>query len=327
METVKTLSAKVEDLQEKINLILKKLEGIKTEGTKAKEDENWEGIASFKYRKLYDEKDHIFKEEDIIKMTKEITDEYGNVYVCLPPLYINLNDDERIINLSFSPSAFEDSIKLKPQMISKYKNSLINGQCRSIPGVAPDFNGISYLTAKKLIKSVGGEMMNWKTQLYIQLIYLAMFRKSQDAVERFSSEYYSWDEEKGCSFSDTGKGEGEFLGIEQLFTSGYTFISFDGLHFDFINDMYCLEYYYEIINQTIGSMDFIEIAEMDKRDEDRPDFGLWGLLGRVELIGDCPRDEYKAVLSVKDGHYYRSHSDILSDYSPRLCKAPQKEGE
>lgn len=290
------------------------MKAAKTLSVKTKE------IVSFKYDKLYDEREHTFREKDIIKMTKEITDEYGNIYVCLPPLYINLSDEARIINLSFSPSSFKSCVELKPQMISKYKSSLINGQCRSVPGVTPNFNGIPYFASKNLIESVGGEMMNWKTQLYIQLIYLAVFRKEQDALDRFPGEDYDLNDKWGCIFKDTGEGEGEFLGIEQLFTSGYTFISFDDFTSSFINDICRLEFYYKIINGTLRIRNFSGKAKAPEYGN-QLDFGLWGLLGI-----DCFRDDYKDVLSTRGKDTYKNYFEFPGDSSARLCKAPQKKG-
>ena len=114
--------------------------------------------------------------EDIIGEVKnksyEFTDENENVFVQLPGIYFTMSDENTI---EFSFDKFEDAKKLEPQAISKYKNSWIEGKIRSIPNVAPDVNQFSYNKSNKLCNWVKGELLNWKTILYIQIIWLVAY--------------------------------------------------------------------------------------------------------------------------------------------------------
>lgn len=209
------LIKKLQSIGEKIDLILRKIDG---------NDENVGDsvVLDIKEGKICEGKP-LNKLDFLIEKTT-YTDEYANDYVILPPIYVREMGDNKV---SVSLSELIDGMELKPQMISRYKNSLINGQCRSISNVAPNFTQFSYNKSKKFAEWVGGEIMNWETQLYIQLVYLSIYgTKKNDAC--IPNEDYHWGEERDCAFEDTGKGIGEFLGIEQLFTSGRNFISFDG---------------------------------------------------------------------------------------------------
>lgn len=209
------LIKELQSIGEKIDLILRKIDG---------NDENVGDsvVLDIKEGKICEGKP-LNKLDFLIEKTT-YTDEYANEYVILPPIYVRKMGDSKVL---VSLSQFLGGIELKPQMISRYKNSLIDGQCRSIPNVAPNFTQFSYNKSKKFAEWVGGEIMNWETQLYIQLVYLAIYgTKKNDAC--IPNEDYHWNEERDCAFGDTGKGIGEFLGIEQLFTSGRNFISFDG---------------------------------------------------------------------------------------------------
>lgn len=150
-------------------------------------------------------------------ITTEITDENGNVFVNFPTIYVDWVSEVLAISLE-KLSGF---IELTPQRISKYKNALIDGKVRSISGVAPNFNQMSYLRFEEFIKWAGGEMLNWKTVLYLQILWL--FTKK---TKETKGEDYNWNMERYTGYQNTGKGIGEFLGIEQLF-SGYTLFSLE----------------------------------------------------------------------------------------------------
>lgn len=209
------LIKELQSIGEKIDLILRKIDG---------NDENVGDsvVLDIKEGKICEGKP-LNKLDFLIEKTTYI-DEYANEYVILPPIYVRKMGDSKVL---VSLSQFLGGIELKPQMISRYKNSLIDGKCRSIPNVAPNFTQISYNKSNKFAEWADGEIMNWKTQLYIQLVYLAIYgtKKNDDYLPNEDSD---WNEERDCAFGDTGKGIGEFLGIEQLFTSGRNFISFDG---------------------------------------------------------------------------------------------------
>lgn len=282
METVKTLSAKVEDLQEKIDLILKKLEGMEVKKIEEKEVVTITYIRGWNKGIISD----LFNEKDIIEKTKEITDEYDNTYICLPPLYIRIEEEKA--DLSFYP--LKGGIELRPQMISKYKNSLINGQCRSIPGVIPDFNEMSFEKSEKFVEWADGEMMNWKTQLYIQLVFFATYGLDNSLLK----------EEAYCG--DTGRGIGEFLGIEQLFCFGYNFISFKDFH-----QREELEFLYKSVNNRDSITTIID------EDGNIDGYGLWGW---------SSTDHY--YLPIFNIYYiHKDEESISKTYFPRLCKAPR----
>lgn len=213
------LIKELQSIGEKIDLILDKLY---EEDKEDEEKENDSAVVDIKNNDVC--KGLTLNESVFLRKTSTYVDEYNNEYVVLPTIYVRETGDNK---LTISLSQLIGGTELKPQMISKYKNSLIDGKCRSIPNVAPNFTQFSYNKSKKFAEWVGGEIMNWKTQLYIQLVYLAIYgtKKNDDYLP---NEDYHWDEERDCGFGNTGKGIGEFLGIEQLFTSGRNFISFDG---------------------------------------------------------------------------------------------------
>lgn len=155
--------------------------------------------------------------------SNEFTDEHENVYVQLPTIWLKINGKQ----LLFSFDEMDDGIKLQPQAISKYKGSLVDGKLRSIPNHAPDFSQFSFNKATKFCNWVDGEQLNWLTVLYIQIMWAYAYQtKNNDKI--LPNENYDWNTERDTAWSDTGKGIGEFLGIEQLFTSGRNFVSFDG---------------------------------------------------------------------------------------------------
>ena len=260
--TLKSTNERIDSLESKLDLIIKKLN--------TSESTN-EVKASKKYCIIDIEEGKIIdgKLENIL--SEEIIDDFDNYYVRLTPLFVKALDNNQVM---VSHEEFEGSIKLIPQMISKYKNSLINGQCRSIPNVAPNFTQFSYNKAKKFADWVDGEIMNWKTQLYIQLVYLAIYgtKKNDDYIP---NEDYHWDAERDCAFGDTGKGIGEFLEIEQLFTSGRNFISFGGYDDE---SKSCLWNIYKSLNYDVNFDRFGVWGDYDKTSgSTAPFYSFWYL--------------------------------------------------
>lgn len=245
--TLKSTNERIDSLESKLDLIIKKLNT--SESTNEVKASKQYCIIDIEEGKIIDGKLENILSEDII-------DDFDNYYVRLTPLFVKALDNNQVM---VSHEEFEGSIKLIPQMISKYKNSLINGQCRSIPNVAPNFTQFSYNKAKKFADWVEGEIMNWETQLYIQLVYLATYgtKKNDDYIP---NEDYHWDAERDCAFGDTGKEIGEFLEIEQLFTSGRNFISFGGYDDE---SKSCLWNIYKSLNYD---------ANFDPSNK----FGVWG---------------------------------------------------
>lgn len=213
------LIKELQSIGEKLNLILSKID---VNNEECGEKENDSVVVDIKNKETCEGR--TIPESVFSRKVTTYTDEYGNEYVVLPTIYFRETGDNK---LTISLSQLIGGTELKPQMISKYKNSLIDGKCRSIPNVAPNFTQFSYNKSKKFAEWVGGEIMDWKTQLYIQLVYLAIYG-TEENDKYIPNEDYDWNEERDCAFGDTGKGIGEFLGIEQLFTSGRNFISFDG---------------------------------------------------------------------------------------------------
>lgn len=158
-------------------------------------------------------------------LSEEFEDEHKNIYVDLPTIYVSVTN--KIIHFSFDEVA--GYIKLQPQKVSKYKNSLVDGKIRSIPDVAPNFSQFSFNKATKFCKWVDGEQLNWKTVLYIQIMWAYAYG-TKNNNDILPNEKYNWNTERDCAFGDTGRGVGEFLGIEQLFTSGRNFVDISGIY-------------------------------------------------------------------------------------------------
>lgn len=212
--TLKQTNKRIDSLEEKIEQILLKFDNLFVEN-KIVYQLNKETLVSD-----CTNADEIL---DLVKSkSKEFTDEHDNVYVQLPTIWLIIKDTE----LSFGFEKIDGAIELKPQAISKYKNSLVEGKIRSIPNHAPDFTQFSLNKSTKFCKWVDGEQLNWKTVLYIQIMWAYAYQtKNNDKI--LPNENWKWDSTRDCGFNDTGKGIGEFLEIEQLFTSGRNFVSFD----------------------------------------------------------------------------------------------------
>lgn len=152
-------------------------------------------------------------------LSEEFEDDHKNIYVDLPAIYINVIN--KTIYFSFDEIA--GYIKLQPQKVSKYKNSLVEGKIRSIPNVAPNFSQFSFNKATKFCKWADGEQLNWRTVLYFQIMWAYAYgTKNNNGI--LPNEKYNWNTERDCAFGDTGRGVGEFLGIEQFFTAGRNFV-------------------------------------------------------------------------------------------------------
>lgn len=276
------LIKELQSIGEKIDLILRKIDG---------NDENVGDsvVLDIKEGKICE--GETLNKLDFLIEKATYTDEYANEYVILPPIYVRKMEDSKVL---VSLSQFLGGIELKPQMISRYKNSLINGQCRSVPNVAPNFSQFSYNKSKKFAKWVGGEIMNWKTQLYIQLVYLAIYgtKKNDDYLP---NEDYHWNEERDCGFGNTGKGIGEFLGIEQLFTSGRNFISLDGY------------------NDNLVLWDLYKKINFDSDFDPNVKYGVWGSCDKN------PNSSAPFYSNWCDDFGYTWNTGI---YGLRLCKEP-----
>lgn len=214
--TLKSLDEKINNLAKKIDLLIK---GQEQEQEKAEQ----EPPKRFRlHHNNFETFENLSKDNRKPNIeTVEFTDYNRNVFIQLPTIYVCWGYD--FITIDFEDTDDSSYIELKPQAISKYKNALINGKVRSIPNVPPNFNQMSYLRFKEFVKWAGGEMMNWKTVLYLQLMWL--FIKE---TKETPSEPHKWDINRYTSYQDTGQGVDEFLGIEQLF-SGYTLFSLEGL--------------------------------------------------------------------------------------------------
>lgn len=210
--TLKALNEKIELLTNKLELLL----ADKKESDPTPELFNLTHDGRF---------NNIIVDNNLPKI-EEITeiDEYGNHFVVLPTIYVKFSET----NIQLSFQEYAGAYKLVPQFISKYKNALIKGEVFSIPHVAPNFNQMSYVRFQKFIEWAGGEMLNWKTVLYLQILWL-FIKKTKETKE----EDYKWNTERYTGYQNTGKGIGELLGIEQLF-SGYTFFSLENSDHDLL---------------------------------------------------------------------------------------------
>lgn len=217
--TLKKINERVDSLEEKIDQILNATKNNYSD-SKSKEIETY-------LLNVETLKSDCTNPDDFLNLvkskSKEFTDEHKNIYVQLPTIWLHCIGNNEY-NFTFEP--VYGAIELQPQAISKYKNSLVEGKIRSIPNHAPDFTQFSFNKANKFCKWVDGEQLNWKTMFYIQIMWAYAYQtKNNDKI--LPNENWKWTQERDCGFNDTGKGIGEFLGIEQLFTSGRNFVSFD----------------------------------------------------------------------------------------------------
>lgn len=224
-------------------------------------------------------------------LSEETTDKFGNVFVKLPTIYVSLKENK----LSFSFTKLETSqYCIKPQLVSKYKNSLVNGQLRSIPNVAPNFNQFSFNKSSKFCKWVDGEQLNWGTVLYIQIMWSYAYG-TKNTNKILPNEDRVWNTERDCGFADTGKGIGEFLGIEQLFTSGRNFVDFKD--WNKIKELWNL---YKSWNYN---------SSFDPAGK----FGLWG---------DYDKDDDSKSVFFSCWYYWFDRAWCNDGYGVRLCNAP-----
>ena len=221
--------------------------------------------------------------------SSEFTDDYGNVYVQLPPIWINLEKKHFTFE---NQDDNENFISLRPQAISKYKNSLIEGKIRSIANVAPNFNQVSFNKSTKFCNWVNGEQLNWLTVLYIQIMWVFAYQtKHNDDI--LPNENYKWNEERDCAWENTGNDIGKFLGIEQLFTSGKNFVSFEEVEEN--------KELWKIYKQWNYHEEF----------DDKNRFGLWG---------DYDNDESSISPFFSGASHFFHYSWDCDFYSVRLCK-------
>lgn len=288
--TLKNTNERIDSLENKIDQILRVL------SEKSNDEEN--PILVLNTNSL--KSDVLSADEFLITLksfSEEFTDDHGNVFVQLPTVWIKI--DGELLNISFYEK--DGFIQLTPQAISKYKGSLIKGELRSIPNVAPNFSQFSFNKSTKFCEWVDGEQLNWKTVLYIQIMWTYAYQ-TKNNNEIISNENYIWNEERDCAFSDTGKGTGEFLGIEQLFTSGRSFVSFDNREgFEKFWKLYITWNY-------------------DSSFEPNGEHGVWGDYGQV----DHSHSAHSSFFSGWDGVF--SYAWDCGDVAVRLCKAPLEKG-
>lgn len=208
--TLKVLNDKIEALTYNLDLLL----AVKGGGKEDSLLKTWTLSHDGKFNKIQGVFNDLFGE--IALRRKFITDDNENEFVQLPTIYVAFNEEQ--ITISFE-KLDRESHKLVPQLVSRYKNALIEGKVRSLTGVAPNFNQMSYLRFNEFVKLAGGEMLHWKTILYLQILWLFINKTKETTAED-----YEWDIARYTGYGDTGNAISEFLGIEQLF-SGYTFFN------------------------------------------------------------------------------------------------------
>lgn len=230
--------------------------------------------------------------DDLDIDTERIIDRYGNYYRKFPDIYVSW--DKKRLYLSLFPQ--KSFILIHPQQISEYKNSLINGQIRSIPHVAPNFNQLSFNKSAKFCKWVGGEHMSGITYLYLMLICI-FTRGTCDNVVR--GEDFDWDNERDCGFGDTGE-QPTFCGLEQIICSGYNFIELRS--FDKQPQLF------ELLKELLMR------GDLKSQDSYEDIFGYFGGTGD---------DENALFYAVYDGRF---GLDGSGDLSPRLCRSSEDLG-
>ncbi len=150
-----------------------------------------------------------------------INDGVVGSFTKLPILYVKREDGK--VKMSFTD--FDGAFEIKPQLISTYKNHLDdNFELKSVKGVAPTFNTLSFNKAKRFFKRYGGEHLNWKTYFAYELLVLFSTR-GKEVLDMKQCENYNWSDERECGFKDTH--DDFFAGVSQLFNTGYTMVDCD----------------------------------------------------------------------------------------------------
>ena len=146
--------------------------------------------------------------------------EIGDIgkFTKLPTLFIK-EESEKILFSIEEKDGFE---KVEPQLVSTYKNSLTDDfEAKSVKGVAPNFHGFSFNNAKRLFNRYGGKHLSWRTYLVYALLVLVSDRKNE-VLGMTRAEDYNWSDSRECGFTDTH--DNFYVGISQLFTTGYTMV-------------------------------------------------------------------------------------------------------
>lgn len=282
--TLKSTNERIDSLESKLDQILKAL---------SKDNEYEETLFEINTKTLQSGERN---PEGFIKLfkskSKEFVDEHENIFVQLPTIWVKFDEDE----LLFVFEEKEDYIKFQPQAISKYKGALVEGKLRSIPNVAPDFTQFSFNKATKFCKWVDGEQLNWKTVLYIQIMWAYAYG-TKNNNDILPNEKYNWINERDCAFGDTGRGVGEFLGIEQLFTSGRNFVDISGIYC--IDDALWSLYKKWNFNESFDpSGKFAVWGDYDPDEDSKAVFfsawgdgfgGCWGAGGSAVRLCKCPQ--------------------------------------
>lgn len=170
---------------------------------------------------VYDlENDTVVQDADCDITHSLITDEHENVFVKYDKdLYYKL-EGKTISITSQNVNGFK---RVHPQLISRYKNSIDeNFKLRSIVGVAPNCNQLSFNKSTKFAKSVGGEHLSGTTHLYLMLLHIFTFKHRNNYVD---NESYNFDEARDCAWRDTNDDTSDaYLGLSQIANTGYNFV-------------------------------------------------------------------------------------------------------
>lgn len=170
---------------------------------------------------VYDlENDTVVQDADCNITHSLITDEHGNVFVKYDKdLFYKL--EGKIVSItSQNVNGFK---RVHPQLISRYKNSIDeNFKLRSIVGVAPNCNQLSFNKSTKFAKSVGGEHLSGTTHLYLMLLHIFTFKHRNNYVD---NESYNYDVVRDCGWRDTNDDTSDaYLGLSQIANTGYNFV-------------------------------------------------------------------------------------------------------
>ena len=244
---------------------------------------------------VYDlENDTVVQDADCDITHSLITDEHENVFVKYDKdLYYKL--EGKIISItSQNVNGFK---RVHPQLISRYKNSIDeNFKLRSIVGVAPNCNQLSFNKSTKFAKSVGGEHLSGTTHLYLMLLHIFTFKHRNNYVD---NESYNFDEARDCAWRDTNDDTSDaYLGLSQIANTGYNFVDIRTLDKE---DFYC--YKALLVRGDVRSLDdnskYFAITGGYGSDENnlfysrwRVDFdGAWLNYGALRLCKNNPVSE------------------------------------